>query len=244
MTVSGSTDFKSTASELIVDARRLLGINAEEEPLSASDLVIGLRFLTKMLKTWQADPDLGTWLTTSLSLTLVQGTSSYLFGVGGALTTIPFDVLRDPPAMITRSASSVIEMTAISRGDYQRLPNKTTQGCPSQWFYDRQRDSGTWYCWPAPDATAGTVDIPIRRRIMDLDAGADNLDLPPEWEEPVTNNLAKRLIPVYGRGGSPEAAQVMLDAKDMLDALKRFDATNDNGSVMMGPESRYDNRWR
>lgn len=240
MAVSGSTDFKSSASTLIIGARRLLGIMAEEQPLSATDLNIGLDMLTRMLKTWEADPDLGTWLETDLPITLIQGTVSYLFGVGGTTTTIPFDINS---ILITRNGVD-LPMDSMSRQDYKDLPLKTTQGFPTQWFYDRQRDNGTLYVWPAPDVTAGVLTVTYRRRIMDVDTTADNLDIPPEWEEAVINNLAKRLIPTSGRGGTPEAAQVMVDAKLMLDALKAFDATNDNGSISILPEQRrYRRNW-
>lgn len=242
MTTSGSTDFSSSASTLIIAARRLLGIHAEEEPLQANDLAIGLDMLTRMLKTWEVDPDLGTWLYTDTTLTLVQGTVSYLFGSGGAVTTIPFEIKS---IYITRGASQPdLPMETMSRQDYKDLPNKTTQGYPTQWFYDRQRDNGRLYVWPAPDVTAGTLTITYRRRIMDTDAGADNIDLPPEWEEAVTNNLAKRMVPMSGRGGTPEAAQVMVDAAAMLAALKAFDATNDNGSISILPDFRGNDRYR
>lgn len=231
MTVSNSTDFSSNASTIIIAARRLLGVQAEEEPLTANDLAVGLDMLTRMLKTWEADPDLGTWLYTEGSLTLVASTASYVFGAGGAFTTIPFEIVD---ARINRTQDIV--MIPLSRKDYYALPNKTTTGYPTQYFYDRQRDNGTLYVWPVPDVNAGTFKFTYRRRIMDTDAGADNLDIPPEWEEAVTNGLAKRLIPVYGRGGTPEAQEVITDAAIFLAELRAFDITNDNGSVSILPD--------
>lgn len=231
MTVSGSTDFSSSALQIITDVRRSLGINAEEEPLDAAELALALPFLTRMLKAWEADTQLGGWLITSLTLTLVQGTVSYLFGSGGALTTVPFGILSDPPVTISRSSGPDLPMTRLSRGDYARLPNKTTQGYPVQWFYDRQRENGTFYVWPAPDATAGTVTIPIRRRIMDVDASTDNLDIPPEWEQAVVDNLAVALIPVYGVGDTQEAKLVVDRAKSGLLSLKMADVADEDASI-------------
>src|SRR3954469_7280883 len=92
MTVSSSTDFTSTATELLTDARRLLGVHAEEESLTATELTIGLRFLTKMLKAWEAD-GIGSWTLTEGTLSAtVSGTANYLFGSGGSITTVPFEV--------------------------------------------------------------------------------------------------------------------------------------------------------
>lgn len=225
---------------MIEDARRLLGVHAEEEPLQAHEQVMGLRWLTRMLKTWEADPDLGTWLLTDQALTLAQGTASYLFGSGGAVTVIPFEVVS---IYITRGGSDV-PMTRMSRLDYKDLPLKTSQGYPTQWFYDRQRDNGTLYVWPAPDVTAGTLTVTYRRRIMDLDAGTDNFDLPPEWEDAIAYNLAMRLIPVYGRGGTPEAQQVIAMAQSTLAALKASDIHDDEGSLFVGPDDRDPYRGR
>lgn len=231
MTVSGSTDAVSTAVQLIEDARRLLGIHAEEQPLAAHALATGTRFLTMMLKDWQVDPDLGTWLETEGTLTLVASTPSYVFGAGGSFTAVPFEIVD---ARINRTTD--IPMTRLSRQQYNALPNKTSTGFPTQWFYDRQRDNGTLYVWPSPDAAAGTFKFTYRRRIMDVDAGTDNLDIPPEWEWAVVNNLARMLIPTSGRGGTPEATQVLAEAASTLARLRAFDISNDGGSVMIGPD--------
>lgn len=240
MTVSNSTDFRSTAIEIIEDARRLLGIHAEEEQTEAHVLVTGKRFLTMMLKDWQVDPDLGTWLETQGSMALANATASYVFGSGGAFTTIPFEIVQ---VRVSHDGGNEIEMIPLSRGDYYRLPNRTTTGHPTQYFYDRQRDNGTLYVWPVPSDADYDITFTYRRRIMDVDAGVDNLDIPPEWEWAVINNLAKMLTPTCGRGGTPEAAQVTGDALTSLTKLKAFDLSNDGGSIFMGPD-RNDNYRR
>lgn len=235
MAVSSSTDFKSTAVELITDARRLLGINAEEESLQDNEKVIGLRILTMMLKDWQVDPDLGTWLETEGALTLADSDGSYTFQAAGDFTTIPFEIKQ---VRISHDGGDEIEMTRLSREEYYRLPNRTTEGHPTQYFYDRQRDGGTLYIWPEPDDALYDLTFTYRRRIMDLDAGTDNFDLPPEWEGAIVNNLAVLLIPIYGRGGSPEAAQVITQADTSLNKLKSFDIANDGGSIIIERDYR------
>ncbi len=113
MAVSGSTDFKSTAVELLEDARRLLGIHAEEEALAAHESATGLRFLTKMLKAWEAD-GIGSWMLTEGSFSLVQSTASYLCGSGGAFTTVPFEIVS---ARINRGGND-LPMLRLSREQY------------------------------------------------------------------------------------------------------------------------------
>jgi hypothetical protein len=167
------------------------------------------------------------------TLTLVASTPSYLFGAGGAFTTVPFEIVD---ARIYRGSVDM-QMTRITREDYYTLPNKTATGYPTQWFYDRQRDNGTLYVWPAPDTTAGTFKFTYRRRIMDLDAGVDNFDLPPEWETAIVYNLAKALIPVYGRGGTPEAALILVEAERSYQSVKGWDTGSEEGFVEIIPSS-------
>ena len=230
MAVSSSTDFVSSASTLIEDARRLLGVHAEEEALEAHELDTGLRWLTRMLKAWEAD-GIGSWVLTQGTLTLVDSDGDYVFGSGGSFTTVPFEITQ---IRISHDGGNEIEMVRLSRDDYYRLPNKTTEGFPTCWFYDRQRDNGTLYIWPEPDDSLYDLAFTYRRRIMDLDAGADNFDLPPEWEMAIANNLAKYLIPVYGRGGTPEAKQVMDDAITTYQIIKAWDVGSEGGSVFIG----------
>jgi hypothetical protein len=231
MAVSDSTDFQSTAVELITDARRLLGIQAEEEALEAHELETGMRFLTKMLKAWEAD-GIGSWTLTEGSLTLISGTAGYIFGTGGDFAVVPFEITD---ARIYRDTNDM-PMTRISRMQYQQLPNKASTGYPTQFFYDRQRDAGTLYVWPTPDTTAGTINFTYRRRIMDIDDGTNDFDLPPEWEEAITSNLARRLIPIYGRGGTPEATQVVMEADAAYQVVKNWDVGGEEGSVFMAPD--------
>lgn len=231
MAVSSSIDFAMTGQEIVVRARRLLGVHADEEPLQAHELVAGIQALNMMLKAWQAD-GVKYWTMTEGELALVQSQVSYSFASGGDFTTVPLDIMQ---MRITRSGTD-LEMTELSREDYYNLPLKTNEGYPTQWFYDRQRESGTLYVWPSPDASAGTLKFSYRRTIMDVDAGANNVDLPQEWYEALTTNLAKRLIPDYGKSGTPIAQEVRMDAALAYDIVKGFDTAEGEGSISITPD--------
>lgn len=236
MTVSNSTDFSSSAAQLIEDARALLGVHADEEPMQAYELERGLRFMTRMLKSWETD-GIGSWILTEGTLNLVQGQASYLFGSGGDFTAVPFEITQ---IRIYRGSVD-LEMSQMSREEYFAQPVKTIQGYPVQWYYDRQRDNGTLYLWPVPDATTSTLRFTYRRRIMDVDAGSDLIDLPPEWEEAITFNLASRLTSVYGKAGSAEADKVERGAAASYAVLKNGDAALGVTSLIVTP-SAYQRR--
>lgn len=231
MAVSSSTDFNQTAQELIVDALAELGVLAEEEPLEATDLNRGLRILTRMFKSWQADGVM-TWTMTEGTLALVQGQEDYAFGAGGDFTTVPLDIAD----MEINRGSNDLPMFRLSREEYRALPNKTTQGYPTQFYYDRQRAGGALYVWPAPDATGGTLKFTYRRIIMDMDAGPDNFDLPPEWHDAIVFNLAKGFIGPYSMDGKPAAARIMAEAERTYQIVKGFDAGEGKASLSVTPE--------
>lgn len=231
MAVSNSVDFALTAADLVREARAVIGIDASEEPLSAAELTQGLTALNMMLKTWQA-AGVMCWTLTEGTITLVQSQASYVFGSGGDFTTVPLDITD---MRITRSGTD-LRMLEISREDYYGLPIKTTEGYPTQWFYDRQRTGGTLYVWPAPDATAGTLKFTYRRTVMDMDDGTNDIDLPQEWHEAIVYNLGVRFIPRYGPIDPVTAQAVSAMAATAYQAVKDFDIGEGEGSISILPD--------
>lgn len=233
MSVSNSTNFNMTAAEVVLAARSLIGIQASEEPLAADELQQALQFLNMFIKTWQAD-GVRTWTLTEGSIQLVQGVVSYAFGAGGVDLVLPFDM---DDVRIFRS-SVELQMLQLSRQGYFSLPNKTSQGYPTQYYYNRQRDTAQIYVWPAPDSQTGVLNFTYRRVIDDIDNANDDLDLPQEWLQALTYNLALELIPQYGKADSNNAKLVVARAAQLYSIVKNFDTSEGLGSVRMTP-TRY-----
>jgi hypothetical protein len=133
---------------------------------------------------------------------------------------------------ITRNGTD-LPMQRMGREEYFALPNKTTTGYPTCYYYDRQRNGGTLYVWPVPDATGGTLKFTYRRQIMDAGDGTDTLDIPTEWLECITSNLAIRLAPRYEKQPSQVLAAL---AQSSYAALKSFDTSEGHGSISILPE--------
>lgn len=231
MAVSASTDFNQTGTELVQDALAELGVHQAEEPLAAVELAAGLRALTRMFLAWETQ-GIGGWTYTEGSLTLADSDGSYSFASGGDFVTVPFDIMQ---VRVSHDGGNEIEMMRLSREEYYRLPNRTVEGFPTQFFYDRQRDSGTLYIWPEPDDALYDLTFTYRRRIMDMDASADNFDLPPEWHEAIVFGLANRLVGRYGMAGKPAAARVQMMAERAYQQVLSFDIAEGNGSVSILP---------
>ncbi len=230
MTVSSTTTFALTVAELVTEARGLLGIQASEEPLQAHELTQGIRALNMMLKAWQAD-GVKTWTLTEGSFALVQGDVDYVIGAGGSFTTVPLEITD---MRITRNSQD-LPMNRMSREEYFSLPVKDSEGYPTQYFYDYQREGGTFYVWPAPDGTASTIKFTYRRLMMDAGDGTNTVDAPAHWAEALAYNLAKRLIPYYPGVNQINAKLVLEMAASSYAIVANADVAEGLGSLTILP---------
>ena len=134
MTVSGSTDFELDVAEFIEEAFERCGL----EVRTGYDLKTAKRSMNLMFAEW-ANRGLNQWTIQQRSQALTQGTSEY------AINTDVIDVL----SMVVRRSGTDISMEKISRDEFLNIPNKTTQGRPTQFFIDRQITPNI-KIWPAP----------------------------------------------------------------------------------------------
>jgi hypothetical protein len=86
-------------------------------------------------------------------------------------------------------------MPPLSREAYQRLPNKDSEGSPSQIYYDPQLENGVLNVWPVPEDAASWIEFTAMRPVDDLDESTDNLCVPQDWLEPLAAELAWVLAP-------------------------------------------------
>ena len=123
MTTSGSRDFNLDVAEAIEEAYERIGL----EMRTGYDAKTARRSMNLMFAEW-ANRGLNLWTVATGTTTVTQGTSQY---------TLAEDVV-DLLDMVLRRSGTDYEMTRISRGDYLDFPNKTDQGRPSQFYFDRQ----------------------------------------------------------------------------------------------------------
>lgn len=81
----------------------------------------------------------------------------------------------------------------MTRDDYQRQTKKSTQGKPVEVFYDRQLTDGRLYVWPTFEDVDNYLSLTVEKQIQDMDAAANDFDLPPHWLEAATYQLAVRI---------------------------------------------------
>ena len=162
MATSGSRDFNLDVGEIIEEAYERCGL----EVRTGYDARTARRSLNLMFAEW-ANRGLNLWTVKQAFFTVTQGTSEY---------TLESDVV-DLLDVVLRRNNTDYEVQRISRGDYATLPNKTTQGRPSQFWLDRQI-SPKLYLWSVPENNTDQIRYYYVRRIEDADDLVNTTDMP------------------------------------------------------------------
>ena len=162
MTTSGSRDFNLDVGEIIEEAYERCGL----EVRTGYDARTARRSLNLMFADW-ANRGLNLW-------TVKQGTITLT--AGQAQETLTDDVVDLLEVTLRRSGTDY-EVERISRGEYATLPNKTTQGRPSQYYFDRQIDP-VINLWSVPENSTDQLIYYYVRRIDDADTLVNTTDMP------------------------------------------------------------------
>jgi hypothetical protein len=148
--------------EIIEEAFERCGL----EVRTGYDAKTARRSLNLMFADW-ANRGLNLWTVKQGTVTLTQGQAQE------TLTSDVVDILE----VILRRAGTDYEVERISRGEYATLPNKTTQGRPSQFYFDRQIDP-VINLWSVPENSTDQLLYYYVQRIQDADALVNTTDMP------------------------------------------------------------------
>ena len=162
MTTSGSRDFNLDVAEVIEEAYERCGL----EVRTGYDARTARRSLNLMFAEW-ANRGLNLWTVKQATQNLTQGTSSY------TLSNSVVDLLE----VTLRRSSTDYELGRLSRGEYSTIPNKTTQGRPSQYYFDRQI-APIINVWATPENSTDQLIYYYVQRIEDADTLVNTSDLP------------------------------------------------------------------
>ncbi len=228
MTVSTTTNFQMTTTQLIQRAFKRLGVAQEGEALTPAMYEDGLEEMNLLITEWNAHPRL--WIKEEGTLALVGDTPSY------AITP---RALRVQDCRY-RNLTSLIEvpMTEMSRQEYWDQPNKTTSpSVPVNFYYDPQVETGTLYLWPCPSTTTATqfdIRYDYIRLMAIMDATNNTLDMPFQWQQPLIWNLANNLETQYPVNDPRLAMKVTQRAAETYGALMQWD--NEPAALFMQPD--------
>lgn len=230
MAVSGVATFNMVASEIVEKAFHRLGKASEGEAMTARMLSDGMSSLNLLIKAVGAADHL--WVRTERSLTLVADTAAYV------LTPKPLRVTS-----VRRRYDDIdTPMNELSRQEYFDQPTKTASpSTPVSWYFDPQTTTGTLYLWPAPSSAVVTLGYDIRltylRRMDDVIASNDDLDMPQEWLQPMIWALADDLETEYPVNDARLAKKIGDKAAGWYAVLRAWD--NEPASIYLQPERRW-----
>lgn len=176
-----------TAGQVCTAAFRICGVVAIDRDAESAEMDIALMTLNVMMKALQI-PTATLWKVSTGSISLTDATASY---------TVPGRPVNID-AVNLRRAGIDLPMLALTWGEYRDLPDKAATGTPTQFHYQRLRETATLYVWPVLATAAGeTLEWTGRTELDDVTATSDAVDVPGEWYEALIYGLADRLCDAF-----------------------------------------------
>jgi hypothetical protein len=210
-TTGTSNSVVCTRDQIIADALSDLRVLSANGQPSADDLVAcGLK-INFLLKKW-GTKGLLLWCRDSIAIPCVANKTVYSIGPVGADVTSyrPLRVLEGTYIRFTSGGQSYdTPLTLLSRLEYRNLGNKGSPGIANSFYYDPQMTStpnaaynpanaaGLLKLYVTPVDASRTVHLEVQRPIQDITSPSETFDLPLEWYEALTANLAAAVADKY-----------------------------------------------
>ncbi|ACI52199.1 conserved hypothetical protein [Gluconacetobacter diazotrophicus PA1 5] len=130
-----------------------------------------------------------------------------------------------------------IPVVPMSRLDYAAVPNKTTPGTVTQFFYDPQLGNGVIHVWPAPSDNRNALKFTAQRPLTTFATLTSAPDFPDEWLAAMRWNLAVEMWPEFNgsnnpRGNPAQYALLKEEARSKLMVAQGWD--REPQSVLFG----------
>jgi hypothetical protein len=168
MTTSGTKSFELDVAEYIEEAYERCGI----EVRTGYDQRTARRSLNLVLADW-ANRGLLQWTIENQTITMIPGTPTY--NLAASDIDVIQSICRMPTGQGTASQAD-LTMDRVSREYYNNIPNKLTQGQPTQYYINRQI-TPVLYVWPTPDDTYSVVVTKLVR-MDDASSGVNTMEMP------------------------------------------------------------------
>lgn len=189
MTASGTYNYAMSNADILVQAYSRIGIRRAS--LLAEYLSDGYRELNlALVKFGNMQPNL--WTSEQQTIALTAGTSTYTMDAKNIQILSCF--------IRTTSGSDTTDrlIFPISQFEYASYPNKSSQGFPSVFWFDRQITPQITF-WLVPDATlAYTAYLQVVSQVQDANLqSGETPNLPYRWLDAITADLSYRLARIY-----------------------------------------------
>jgi len=218
MATSGSRDFTLDVADLIEEAYERCGF----EMRTGYDAQTARRSLNLLFSEW-ANRGVNLWTVKLGTQTLTANDSNY------QLDSSIADILE----VVVRRDSVDYEVERISRSEYHNLPNKTTTGRPSQFYFNRQTTPEI-NVWPTPENSTDELRYYYVQRIEDADTLVNDVDAPFRFLPCMASGLAYYLAVKR----APDRVQ-MLKSIYEEEFQRAADEDEDRVPLKLTPSIRY-----
>jgi hypothetical protein len=187
MTTSGTYNFAPGLGELVIYSYQNIGVRPTALLQEHMD---SARMATNMMLARWANQGVNLWCVDLVTTPLVTGQTTY--PVEGT-TVMILDAYIEDENYIDRI------IMPVSRTEYSSYPNKTQEGFPTVFWFDRLI-SPTVTIWPVPnvDNAPKTLKYYRVRQIQDSNLqSSQNVEIPYMWLEAFADGLAYRLARIW-----------------------------------------------
>jgi hypothetical protein len=187
MTTSGTYNFAPGLGELVIYSYQNIGVRPTALLQEHMD---SARMATNMMLARWANQGVNLWCVDLVTTPLVTGQTTY--PVEGT-TVMILDAYIEDENYIDRI------IMPVSRTEYSSYPNKTQEGFPTVFWFDRLI-SPTVTIWPVPnvDNAPKTLKYYRVRQIQDSNLqSSQNVEIPYLWMEAFSDGLAYRLARIW-----------------------------------------------
>ena len=207
MPTSTSYNHTKTRDQIITRAMRIIGAVGQGETPQTVAVTEAAETLNDMVKEWESD-GMQLWCVKEYNFTPTASTRTYDIGTGATINQIaPLKIIQAWSRSNTNSLDTPILL--ISRQEYNMLGSKTTEGQPTQLWYNvpgeiaATENVGSITVYVTPDTNYATnykIYFTGIRPLADFDAASDLIDFPQYWYNAVVWGLAEQLAYEYGVG--------------------------------------------
>ena len=185
MTTSGTYDFNPALGEIVLYAYMNIGIRPTavlQEHMESA------RMATNMMLSRWANQGVNLWAVDLIDTDLVEGQATYSVDPNTVMILDAYTTAGGPDRVIM----------PISRTEYASYPNKTQQGFPTSFWFNRLI-SPEVTLWPVPDGNSATIlKYYSVRRIQDANLrNGQQVEVPYLWLEAFADGLAYRLARIW-----------------------------------------------
>lgn len=194
MATSGTYTTNFEIAEITDEAFERAGV--DPETLTGRHIRSARRSMNYIFSDW-SNEGIKLWQIEQETVNLVAGTATY---------NCPTDTICVLEVVLRRDGIDTM-VSPMARDEYIYLPDKTSQGMPSMYYFDRQTPTPTLTLWNVPENSTDDLIYFRLRQSQDAGAGSNTADVPYRWLEALTAELAARLAVKY----NPERESTLIN---------------------------------